>query len=188
MKRLWLIRVSVNASAVTPENQNEFECCEDAVVSDGEKAWPLAGADAAPGWDWVEGYLRKWCRNGRRRTRLGARSKTYDGHRVHGSEGQLKRYSNSQPSRHTNVTWPVLLEENVGFQFPPCCHFTHTQTSINRWFLKYIIEQRLERTDSMKPTAPHLQNTKDASFCINLMYRIKRNNIWHNISITHKIT
>lgn len=177
MKRLWLIRVSVNASAVTPENQNEFECCEDAVVLDGEKAWPLTGADAAPGWDWVEGYLRKWCRNGRRRTRLGARSKTYDGHRVHGLEGQLKRYSNSQPSRQTNVTWPVLLVENV---FPPCISINvfpistmlsvlHNKNFINRWFLKYIIEQRLERTDSMKPTAPHLQNTIDASFCTNLI-------------------
>lgn len=134
MKRLWLIRVSVNASAVTPVNQNEFECCEDAVVSDGEKAWPLTGADAAPGWDWVEGYLRKWCRNGRRCTRLGARSKTYDGHRVRymvwrdsWRGTQAVNRQDILMSRDQFSSWKTLE-----FNFHHVVSFTHTHTNFNK--------------------------------------------------------
>lgn len=156
-------------------------------MSDGEKAWPLTGADAAPGWDWVEGYLRKWCRNGRRCTRLGARSKTYDGHsrvrymvwRDSWRGTQAVNRQDILMSRDQFSSWKTLE-----FNFHHVVSFTHTQTSINRWFLKYITEQRLERTDSMKPTAPHLQNTKDASFFTNLIYRIKRYNLWFKVTLT----
>lgn len=33
-----------------------------------------------------------------------ARTKTYGGHRVYGLQGLQKRYLNSHPSRHINVT------------------------------------------------------------------------------------